>query len=91
MKEEVFYSMIDAINVGTGFSEAWSLIYDHFLKLREFTGGLDLVYPRTSQVKGKFYVIIWEKDEYYTTLVDVSLAGVMHTKQFKDLHAVKTP
>lgn len=90
VKEEAFRSMLDAIDVNTGFCEAWSLVQNRFPKLCEFAGGLASVYPGTARVESDFSIIGWEKDEYRTALMDVSLEGIMHAKQFKDLHAIHT-
>ena len=89
-KEEAFRTMLDAIDSETGFCEAWSLVHNRFPKLCEFAGGLASVYPGTARVESDFSIIGWEKDEYRTSLMDVSLEGIMHAKQFKDLVALRT-
>lgn len=89
-KEKSFCTMLDAIDSKTGFCEACSLVHNCFPKLCEFAGGLASMYPGTAQVESAFFIIDWEKDKYRTSLMDVSLVGIMHAKQFKDLVALST-
>lgn len=88
-KEGAFRTTLDAIDSETEFPEAWSLVRNRFSKLCEFTGGLASVYPATAQVQSSFCIIGWEKDEYRTSLMDMSLEGILHAKQLKNLVALR--
>ncbi len=50
--------------------------------LREFSGGLATVFPNTASVESDFSVLKWEKDEYRQSLTDLSLEGILHSKQW---------
>jgi hypothetical protein len=43
------------------------------------------VFPGTASVEADFSVINWEKDEYRTSLTNISLEGILHAKQFREL------
>jgi hypothetical protein len=54
-----------------------------------FAGGLASVYPGTMRVKSDFSVIGWEMYKFRSALMDISLEGIMHAKQFKELQAIE--
>lgn len=80
--------MLDAFDVSTPFDEAWRSVQSQFPKLCKFAGGLATVYPGTTRVDSDYSIIGWEKNEYRTALMDLSLEGVMHAKQFSELQAI---
>lgn len=63
------------------FQDNWKSFQPTYPKLVEFCGGLASVFPGTSTVESDFSVIGWEKDEYRFHLTDLSLEGILHTKQ----------
>lgn len=63
------------------FQENWIAFQSSYPKLVEFCGGLASVFPGTSPVESDFSIIGWEKDEYRFNLTDLSLEGVLHSKQ----------
>lgn len=81
--------MLDGMSAGVGFHDSWVIVQPRFPKLCEFAGGLAGVHlSGATRVEIDFSIIGWEKDEYRTALMDFSLEGIMHTKQFGDLKAL---
>lgn len=75
------------------FNEAWDAVKPRFKTLREFCGGLATAFPNTASVESDFSIIKWEKDAHRTSLTSLSLAGIMHSKQFsilKDISKLMT-
>jgi hypothetical protein len=59
-----------------------------FPKLCEFSSGLITIYAGTMRVESDFSILGWERDEYHSALMDFSLEGIMHAKQFKALQSI---
>jgi len=70
------------------FEEAWAMFDAKFDPLKDFFGGLGSVFPGTATVESDFSLINWEKDEYRSWLTDLSLEGILHSKQYFDLQNV---
>ena len=58
---------------------------DHFEILRDFCGGIAMVFANTALVESDFSILGWEKDKFQLSMTDLSLEGVMHCKQYKAL------
>jgi hypothetical protein len=43
------------------------------------------IFLNTSMVEADFSGIVWEKNDYRHSLTDVSLEGILQTKQFKTI------
>jgi hypothetical protein len=54
-----------------------------FAMLRQFCGGLATVFPGSATVESDFSSLKCELDEFRSTLMELSLEGVMQCKQFK--------
>lgn len=67
------------------FEKAWRTFYNHFPLLVQFVGGFASVFPGTSTVESDFLVLQWEKDEHRPHLTNLSLEGVLQSKQSHDL------
>lgn len=87
-RENVFRETIDRMPESIGFHEAWSTFEHRFPKLCTFAGGCASVYPGTTRVESDFSVINWEKDDFRSSLMNFSLEGIMHCKQFKAIEAI---
>lgn len=83
--EPVLRAAIDACNDDTSFDACWSIVKGRFEFLQRFAGGIASVFPGTAQVESDFSVVKAEKDDFRTALTDLSLEGVLHTKQFSML------
>jgi len=60
--------------------------YKEYPMLVKFSGVLATIFPGTSIVGSDFSIIGWEKDEYRTQLSNLSLEGILHAKQFDEMH-----
>ena len=89
--ERGFKSIVDNTNDRTkSFQDNWVSFQSSFPKLVEFCGGLASVFTGTSTVKSDFSLIGWEKDEYQFCLTDLSLEGILHSKQSETLAQIET-
>jgi hypothetical protein len=63
----------------------WDNFMTRFLVHRQFCGGLASAFSNIALVESDCFVINWEKDAHRTGLTSLSLAGVLHSKQFNVL------
>ena len=87
-RESSFKTVLDACDRRTSFEGGWKLAQDCFLTLREFFGGLATAFPDTSTVESDFSIVKWEKDNSRVSLADLSLEGILHANQFKQMRAI---
>ena len=73
-----------------GFEAAWKPIQFRFPMLTQFLGGLGTVFPGTLSVKADFYLLEWSKDDFSVALINFSLEGILHAKQFQLLQNLYT-
>jgi hypothetical protein len=67
----------------TNFNNAWdSFGANRFRSLRTFCGGLATVFANNASVEADFSILKWEKDEFRTNLIDLSLEGIFQSKQW---------
>jgi hypothetical protein len=59
-----------------------------FCHLRRFCGGLASVFANSTSVEADFSILKWEKDEFRTCLLDLSLEGIFHSKQWDTLASI---
>jgi competence protein ComGC len=50
-----------------------------------FSSGLATVFPGTAVVESEFSVLKYEKNSFRTSLLDLTLEGIMHSKQYDAL------
>ena len=84
-----FRAAVDSKANAKSFSEAWSQFHNDFPSLVVFANGLASVFPGTSTVESDFSVIGIEKDAHRKRLANLSLEGVLHTKQRMELYCLK--
>jgi hypothetical protein len=70
---------------GTTFADDWSPRGLRFKYLRLLACGLAAVMPRSSDVECDFSQINYERNEYRSRLTRLSLEGVLHAKQLKQV------
>ena len=58
---------------------------DSFKHLLRFCGGVASVFPGTSQIESDFSIVKGKKTMFKKALVDLSLEGILHAKQFDEL------
>jgi hypothetical protein len=75
--KDMLYSMKDTI----GYLDPWVSLQSQFPKLCEFSSSLATIYPGTTRVESDFSILGWERDEYRSALMDLSLEGIMHANQ----------
>jgi len=83
--EEPLRDILEKHNTQTAFNEAWAAVHGRFKELMDFSGGLATVFPGTAAVESDFSVLKYEKNSYRTALLDLTLEGIMHCKQYKAL------
>jgi len=62
------------------FNDAWDSV-PGCKRLRTFCGGLATVFPNTTSVESDFSILKWELDEFRSSLMHLSVEGVMQAKQ----------
>jgi hypothetical protein len=72
-----------------GLLESWAVAHGRFPLVQKFCGGLASAFPNTAIVESDFSVINWEKDPS-RDLIDFSLEGILHCKQYSDLKTLST-
>ncbi len=73
----------------TFFNEAWDYLKGCFMQLHQLCGGLVTMFPNTTSVESDFSIVKWEKNDSHSSLTSMSLAGIMHAKQFKQIKMTK--
>ena len=53
-----------------------------FDSLKHFVGGITSVFPGTAQVESNFSIIKIEKDNFQIFLTDLSIKGILCSKQY---------
>jgi len=85
LRDIAFKAELDKCDRCTSFATAWRKVGDRFECLRDFSGTLATIFPNTASVESDFSILGWEKDEYRTSLTDISLEGILQSKQYKVL------
>jgi hypothetical protein len=80
---------LDKHNKKTFFNEAWDCLKGRFMQLRQLCGGLAIVFPNMTSVESDFSIVKWEKNDSRSSLTSLSLAGIMHAKQFVQIKMIK--
>ncbi len=78
--DENMRNVIDKHDINTLFNDAWDCV-PRFKRLRAFYDGLATIFPNTTSVKNDFSILKWELDAFRTTLMHLSLEGIMQAKQ----------
>ena len=80
--EDTLRMIIDNQSSGIGFSDSWDPMNGRFKYLLQLSGGLATVFPGTADVESDFSVLKYEKNYFRTSLLDITLEGIMHCKQY---------
>jgi hypothetical protein len=83
LRDPLLKDMLDSMKDTIGYHDAWVSLQWQFPELCEFSSSLATIYPGTTTVESDFSILGWERDEYRSALMDFSLEGIMHAKQFK--------
>jgi hypothetical protein len=69
-------------------NDVWDVVKGRFSGLRQFCGGLAMVFPNTAVVESNFSMVKWENNNTRTSLTSLALASIMQAKQFELLKAL---
>lgn len=70
------------------FEQAWAPVAGRLEMLKEFCGGIATVFSKSTAVEADVSRLGLEKNDYRQALTDLSLTGVLYSKQFSDLVAL---
>jgi hypothetical protein len=75
----------------SNFQECWKVpaLQSKYMALREYCAGLATVLPGTCQVESDFSILKGAKTAHRTRMLDLSLEGCMHSKQYFTLERVR--
>ena len=82
--------LLQTFSSETGFEDGWKHLEERFPALCRFAGGLATIFPGTSTVESDFSLVKWERDEHRQHLSTLSLAGILHAKQFEKVQSIPT-
>lgn len=71
------------------FGQAWRPLGQSFDLLRRFCGALSTVFPTTASVESDFSLINYECDDHSRSLTQLSLAGILHSKQWDEVKRIR--
>jgi hypothetical protein len=74
---------LDKHDKKTFFNKVWDYLKGCFMQLRQLCDGLAIAFPNTTSIESDFSIVKWEKNNSRRSLTGLSLAGIMHAKQFK--------
>jgi hypothetical protein len=80
---------LDKHDKKTFSNEAWNCLKGHFMQLRQLCSGLATTFPNTTSIESDFSIVKWEKNDSHSSLTSLSLAGIMHVKQFEQIKMIK--
>ncbi len=89
MGEPDVKAALDKHDEKTFFNEAWDCLKGRFMQLRQLCGGLMTMFPNMTSVESDFSIVKKEKNDSRSSLTSLSLAGIMHAKQFKQIKMIK--
>ena len=81
-------TLLDSCNFNTPFHESWEVLGKDYQLLRDFFSGFASIFPDTSTIESDYSIMGWGKDKYRISLTDLSLEGILHSKQFTMLHSI---
>jgi hypothetical protein len=88
LRDPLLKDMLDWMKDTNGYHDAWVSLQSQFPELCEFSSGLATIYPGTTRVESDFSIVGWERDKYCSVLMNFSLEGIMHAKQFMALQSI---
>jgi hypothetical protein len=84
--DSILKAALDNCQTGStsmSFESGWKIVQGRFDVLRDFCGGIATVQANTATVESDFSILGWEKDEHRQSLSDLSLEGIMQSKQYE--------
>ena len=86
--EPSLHALLSSCKDDVPFNDGWSAVKGRFESLHAFVGGIASVFPATAQVESDFSIVKAEKDDFRMAITDLSLEGILHSKQFSMLAAL---
>ena len=80
--EPDLHASLSSCNDGVSFDSVWSVVKVCFKSLRCFVGGISSVFLGRAQVESNFPIVKIEKDNFLSSLTDLSLEGILHSNQY---------
>lgn len=90
LNEPTLKAALDGMGESVSFENSWKLFGNRFPHLCTFAVGIAKFYPGKTRVESDFSVIGWGKDEYRSAIMNFSLEGIIHSKQFKDIQTLRS-
>ena len=87
-RDPLLQAHLKQCNHKTTFKAGWTIVDGKFSALRDFCGGIATVFANTASVESDFSILGWEKDEYRLSLTDLSLEGILQSKQHELLKSL---
>ena len=84
-KGDAAFTFSHASTYGLKVMNRCAVVEGWFEILRDFCGGIAMVFANTASVESDFSLLGWEKDKYRLSITDLSLEGILHCKQYKKL------
>ena len=89
--EEPLWNAILKSRNATSFEDGWKCIGSgRFGDSKVFCGSLATVYPGTATVESDFSVVNFEKNQYRNRIIELSLEGILHAKQYTTISSFNT-
>lgn len=86
--ESSLKAALDTCDHDTTFETGWSIVKNRFDILKDFCGGIAIIFPNTATVEADFSALNWAKDDNRMSLTDISLEDIMQCKQFELLSSL---
>jgi hypothetical protein len=87
-QDHLFQSRLKECDHKTTFKAGWAMVDGKFSALQDFCGGIATVFANTASVESDFSILGWERDEYCLSLTDLSLEGILQSKQHELLKSL---
>ena len=87
-RDQLLQSRLKECDHNTRFKAGWTIVDGKFSALRDFCTGIATVSANTASVESDFSILGWEKDEYRLSLMDLSLEGILQSKQYELLKSL---
>ena len=76
------HAALSSCNHDVSFDAGWCIVRGIFESLKNFIGVIVSVFPGTDQVDREFSILKMKKDDFRSSLTDLSPEGILHSKQY---------
>jgi hypothetical protein len=71
------------------FRACWEPLNGYYPHLQHFSGGSCTVFPGSSTVESDISILKFEKYDHRTSLSDISIEGIFHTRRFEEVEQLQ--